>query len=289
MTAMTQPIISQPLPGQDAKPCNETLWQQICDEVSAVVATEPLLASFLHNTILSHSNLASALSFHLANKLHNDFIPALMLREVFDEAMRQQTAIIDEVRCDIIATFERDSACRDFSTPLLYYKGLHALSAHRVAHWLWLQQRHTLALALQNRISMVFGVDIHPAAQMGKGILLDHATGLVIGETAKVEDCVSILQSVTLGGTGKESGDRHPKIGRGVLLGPGAKILGNIRVGEGSKVVAASVVLKDVPSHSIVAGVPAKVVGEVASGASDTGESEPAHKMDHSLEGCGCD
>lgn len=289
MTVMTLPGTSATSEMQSANPCTETLWQQISEEVSAMAAAEPLLASFLHNTVLSHATLASALSFHLANKLHSDFTPALMLREVFDEALTRQASIIDQLRCDIIATFERDSACQNFAIPLLYYKGFHALSAHRVAHWLWQQKRQTLALLLQNRISVVFGVDIHPAAQLGKGILLDHATGLVIGETAVVDDCVSILQSVTLGGTGKESGDRHPKIGRGVLLGPGVKILGNIHVGTGSKIVAASVVLKDVPAHSIVAGVPARVIGEVAAGANGAGEAEPARKMDHGLEGCGCE
>ena len=270
-------------------PCNETLWQQITEEVSAMAEQEPLLARFFKHTVLDHTDLASALSFHLANKLHSDITSAAMLRTVFDEAFAQQPEIIDQIRCDIIATFERDSACHTFATPLLYYKGFHALSAHRVSHWLWQQQRQTLALVLQNRISMVFGVDIHPAARLGKGILLDHATGLVIGETAVVEDCVSIMQSVTLGGTGKVSGDRHPKIRRGVLLGPGAKILGNISVGEGSKIVAASVVLQDVPAHSIAAGVPAKVIGEVAVNTETDEGDEPARKMDHSLEGCGCD
>ena len=269
--------------------CNETLWQQITEEVGRMATEEPLLAGFFEKTILAHQSLAAALGFHLASKLHSDTIPSAMLREVCDEAFAQSPDIIDQVRCDIIATFERDSACHNFSTPLLYYKGFHALSAHRISHWLWQQHRHTLALILQNRISLVFDVDIHPAARLGKGILLDHATGLVIGETAVVDDCVSIMQSVTLGGTGKESGDRHPKIGRGVLLGPGVKILGNIRVGEGSKIVAASVVLKDIPPHSIVAGVPAEIVGEVPLSTNGSEYDEPAKKMDHGLEGCGCE
>lgn len=263
-------------------PCNESLWQQLTEEVSKTAREEPLLAGFLHATILNHNDIASALSFHLANKLHSDITPALLLREVFDGAFTADPSIIDNARCDIIATFERDSACRNFSTPFLYSKGFHALSAYRVAHWLWCHGRQPLALALQNRISVVFGVDIHPAARIGKGIMFDHATGLVIGETAVVEDCVSILQSVTLGGTGKETGDRHPKVRRGVLIGPSATILGNIEIGEGSKIAAASVVLKDVPPHSIVAGVPGKVVGT-------TSNDDPAEKMDHGLEGCGCD
>lgn len=275
----------QTLAPSNKSPCNdhsnESLWQQLVNEVSVTARHEPVLAGFLHSTILNHHDLAAALSFHLANKLHSDITPALLVREVFDDAFSRDPTIIDKARCDIIAIYERDSACHDFSTPFLYYKGFHALTAYRVAHWLWHNQRRPLALVLQNRISVVLGVDIHPAAKIGKGIMFDHATGLVIGETAVVEDCVSILQSVTLGGTGKESGDRHPKVRRGVLIGPGAKVLGNIEIGEGSKIAAASVVLKDVPPHSIVAGVPAKIVGS-------THNSDPAEKMDHGLEGC-CD
>ena len=264
------------------QPCNKTLWQQIVKEITQTVAGEPLLASFLHATILNHGELASALSFHLANKLHSDVTSALFLREVFDSAFADDPTIIDAARCDIIAHYERDSACRDFSTPLLYYKGFHALSTHRVAHWLLRNKRKSLALVLQNRVSVVFGVDINPAAVIGKGVMFDHATGLVIGETAVVEDRVSIMQAVTLGGTGKEGGDRHPKVRKGVLIGPGATILGNIEIGEGSKIAAASVVLKDIPPHSIVAGVPAKVIGT-------TKDEEPAERMDHGLEGCGSD
>lgn len=263
-------------------PCNETLWQQLVDEVTNTAREEPLLAGFLHAVILNHSDISSALSFHLANKLNSEIMPALLLRELCDAAFTDDPTIVDSIRCDIIATYERDSACLDFSTPFLYYKGFHALAAYRVAHWLWQHERRPLALVLQHRISVAFGVDIHPAAVIGKGIMFDHATALVIGETAVVEDCVSILQSVTLGGTGKETGDRHPKVRRGVLIGPGATVLGNIEIGEGSKIVAASVVLKDVPARSIVAGVPGKVVGTTTS-------EEPAEKMDHSLEGCGCD
>lgn len=265
------------------KSCVDTLWDDIVAEVRTVAADEPVLASFLHATILNHRDLGAALSFHLANKLHSDVTPALMLREVFADAFAGDAAIIEHVGCDIIATYERDSACRDLSTPFLYYKGVHALAAYRVAHWLWHRGRRSLAWVLQSRISLVFAVDIHPAARIGKGILLDHATGIVIGETAVVDDCVSMLQGVTLGGTGKESGDRHPKIRRGVLIGPGATILGNIQIGEGSKIAAASVVLATVPPHSIVAGVPAKVVGTTRA------EGDPAEKMDHGLEGCGCD
>ena len=173
-----------------------------------------------------------------------------------------------------MAVSERDSACCSLVTPLLYFKGFHALQAYRVAHWLWQQGRNSLALFLQNRISAVFAVDIHPAARIGKGIMFDHATGIVIGETAVVEDMVSIMQSVTLGGTGKEAGDRHPKVRKGVLIGAGAKILGNITVGECAKVGAGSVVLKDVPARATVAGVPAQIICETAC-------NQPAREMDH--------
>ena len=173
---------------------------------------------------------------------------------------------------------ERDSACHEIYIPFLYFKGFHALETQRVAHWLWHQGRESLALFFQNRMSVVYGVDIHPAAKLGRGIMLDHATGLVIGQTAVVGDNVSILQSVTLGGTGKDEGDRHPKIGNGVLISAGAKILGNIRVGEGAKVGAGSVVLDEVPPHTTVAGVPAKVVGKPTT-------QQPALEMDHAFRG----
>lgn len=257
----------------------QTLWETIAEETRQAVEEEPVLASFLYATILNHRDMASALGYHLASKLGSEVIPALQLREVFDQAFAADPSIIDSARCDILATYQRDSACHNFLTPFLYFKGFHALESHRVSHWLWQERRKSLALVMQNRISTVFGVDIHPAACIGKGVMLDHATGIVIGETAVVEDCVSIMQSVTLGGTGKQSGDRHPKIRRGVLLGPGVKILGNIEIGEGSKVTAASVVLKTVPPHSVVAGVPAELVGA----AKDT---DPATEMDQGLNGC---
>jgi serine O-acetyltransferase len=223
---------------------------------------EPILASFLHATVLNHDSLEDALSFHLANKLDSPAASALLIREMIEEALSQSSNIGEAVRADIVATYERDSACDCVSTPLLFYKGFHALQAYRVAHWLWNNQRQPLALFLQNHISTAFSVDIHPAARIGKGIMLDHGTGIVIGETAVVDDNVSIMQSVTLGGTGKESGDRHPKIGQGVLIGAGSKILGNIMIGEGAHVSSGSVVLKDVPSHKVVAGVPATIVGD---------------------------
>lgn len=260
---------------------HSTLWQQIQQEAADVAAEEPVLASFLQVTVLKHDAILDALNFLLAQKLGCETISALTLHEVFEEAFAADSDMEDKVNCDILAIYNRDSACQNLFSTFLYYKGFHALQAWRAAHWLWLQGRQSLALVLQNLISVTFGVDIHPAAQIGRGIMFDHATGIVIGETAVVEDCVSILQSVTLGGTGKESGDRHPKVRRGVLIGPGAKILGNIEIGAGSKITAASVVLNNIPAHSVVAGVPAEVVGTIDIDA-------PAELMDQGLSGC-CD
>ena len=242
----------------------DTLWSGIRKDVAVQVEREPILASFLHATILNHSTLESALSFHLANKLDSPVAQALLIREVIDEALEADGSIGAAARADLAAVDQRDSACHSLYEPFLFFKGFHALQAWRVAHWLWQQNRRSLALFLQHRISVVFGVDIHPAAQLGRGILLDHATGIVIGETAVVEDNVSIMQSVTLGGTGKESGDRHPKVRCGVLIGAGSKILGNIEIGRCSQIASGSVVLKPVPEKSLVAGVPAKVIGEAS-------------------------
>lgn len=263
----------------------QQLWEQIQQETRAIAESEPVLASFLQATVLKHDSLLSALSFLLAEKLTCETTPALTLQEVFNEAFNSDSSISnssieEQVNEDLCALNQRDSACQGPSSAFLYYKGFHALQAWRAAHWLWENNRKSLALVLQNRISVTFGVDIHPAAKIGKGIMFDHATGIVIGETAVVDDCVSILQSVTLGGTGKESGDRHPKVRRGVLIGPGAKILGNIEIGEGSKITASSVVLKDIPPHSLVAGVPAEVVGTLEI-------DSPAEQMDQGLSGCG--
>ena len=240
----------------------DELWQSIHNEAHEMVQEEPFLASFFHSTILNHFTFASALSFHLSNKLDSPTVPAIVIREIIEQALRVDPDIIAALRCDIKAVVERDPACNEFSTPFLYFKGFHALQCYRIAHWLWQENRHTLALFLQNRISEVFGVDIHPAAKIGKGIMIDHATGIVIGETAVVEDNVSIMQSVTLGGTGKDAGDRHPKIRSGVLVAAGAKILGNVEIGEGAKIGAGSVVLHDVPPHVTVVGVPAKIIGK---------------------------
>ena len=252
------------------------VWQEIRAEAQHASAAEPVLASFYHAAILNHPTFAAAISFHLANKLDSQALPAMMLREVFEDAMADDPGIEQAMRADIRAHRERDPACNKFSMPFLFFKGYHALQSWRIAHWLWLQKRNALALYFQNQISQAFGVDIHPGARIGSGIMIDHATGVVIGETTVIEDDVSMLHSVTLGGSGCMKTDRHPKIRRGVLIGVGAKILGNIEVGEGAKIGAGSVVLDAVAPHTTVAGVPAKPIGR------PKGQS-PALDMDHHL------
>lgn len=262
----------------------DKVWQTIRQETECHAKREPILASFLHATILNHNSLETALSFHLANKLDSTTVSAMLIREVIQEALQKSPKISRAIRADLLAIQDRDPAFRALSAPFLYYKGYHALQAYRVAHWLWKEKRTSLALFLQNQSSVVFGVDIHPGAKIGQGVLLDHGTGIVVGETAVVEDNVSLLQSVTLGGTGKEGGDRHPKIRQGVLVGAGAIILGNIEVGECAKIAAGSVVLKPVAPHTTVAGVPAEVVGKTQS-------LNPALDMNHQIScdtGC-CD
>jgi len=255
---------------------SDPLWQAIRQEVAQQAQDEPILASFLHATILNHAALEEAVSFHLAVKLESPTLPALLIREVIDQVLGEDDRIGQALRADIRAVRDRDPAAQGFATPLLYFKGFHALQSYRVAHWLWTQGRRSLASLFHARISEVFAADIHPGARIGKGVLFDHGTGLVIGETAVLEDNVSVLHEVTLGGTGKETGDRHPKVRRCVLIGAGAKILGNIEIGVGAKVGAGSVVLHPVPPHCTVAGVPARIVGRPK-------EAEPALTMDHRL------
>ncbi len=251
------------------------LWPLMRAEAERKAQEEPILGSYFHATILNHATFGDALSFRLASKLDNPMLPTMLIRDVIAEAMAADETLLSSAEIDVLATYTRDPACDDLSTPFLFFKGFHALQAHRVAHWLWQAGRKTLAQFFQNQISVTLGVDIHPAARMGSGIMFDHATGIVIGETAVVEDDVSILHSVTLGGTGKSSGDRHPKIRKGVLLSSGCKIIGNIEVGTNAKVGAGSVVLSDVPPNVTVAGVPAKIVAQ--------GHGIPAHDMDQSI------
>ena len=236
------------------------IWNRIREEVAADAVVEPALGEFLRTAILDHHHLEDALSYLLADKLAAPSVPAEQLRELIGHALVDDRSIGIAVREDLRAIVSRDPAARGYATPLLYFKGFHALQAYRVSHYYWTQGRPQLALYLQSRISEVFAVDIHPGARIGKGIMFDHATSVVIGETAVIEDDFSMLHEVTLGGTGKVGGDRHPKIGRGVMIGAGAKVLGNIRVGEGAKIGAGSVVLDDVPPYTTVAGVPARSV-----------------------------
>ena len=258
-------------------PENIDLWERMREEAAVKASEEPILGSYFHATVLNHASFQAALSFRLASKLDTPMLPTMMIRDVIEEAMAESTTILAAAEIDVLATYSRDPACPDLSTPFLYFKGFHALQAHRVAHWLWHNGRTALAAFFQNQISVTLGVDMHPAAQIGSGIMLDHATGIVVGETAVIEDDVSILHLVTLGGTGKDSGDRHPKIRRGVLLAAGSKVIGNIEVGEGAKVGAGSVVLEDVPPRVTVAGVPAVIVGRPSG-------TSPAFDMDHGLD-----
>jgi len=256
---------------------SDSVWSGLIEEVARMAGCETMLASYLHAAVLNHRSLENALSYLLAGKLESPYLSAMSLREVIDAAFAAAADIREAIRRDLVAVAERDPAARGVAEPFLHYKGFHALEAYRVSHWLWAQGRQPLALYCQNRIAEVFSVDIHPAARVGKGVFIDHGTGVVIGETAVVGDDVSMLHEVTLGGTGKASGDRHPKVGNGVLIGAGAKILGNVSIGCGAKVGAGSVVLNDVPPHTTVAGVPAKVVGRPAT-------DEPALAMDQKIE-----
>ncbi len=252
---------------------SDQTWARMRVEAATAAAEEPALASYLHATILNHDSFSAALSYQLAQKLSDREMNAILWREVCNDAYADEPGIVDSALIDLRAVYTRDPACDEYMQPFLYFKGYLSLEAHRVANWLWRHERRQLALFLQSRMSELFAVDIHPAVPMGKGVFIDHATGIVIGETAVVEDDVSILQNVTLGGTGKEDGDRHPKIRRGALISVGAKVLGNIEVGEGAKVAAGSVVLRPVEPHCTVAGVPAKTVGKCA-------ETNPSETMD---------
>lgn len=237
-------------------------WRQLRQEAEALVQSEPLLATYVMECVLKQPDFASALGFILANKLSDDVMTAPALRDMFGQAYVRHPTLMKATEYDVQAVFQRDPAVNSYLTVLLYFKGFHAIQVHRFAHMLWLNDKQALALFIQSRSSEVLSVDIHPAAYIGQGVMFDHATGIVVGETAVIEDNVSIMQSVTLGGTGNETGDRHPKVRQGVMIGAGAKILGNIEIGQGAKVGAGSVVLNDVPAHVTVAGVPAKIVGK---------------------------
>ena len=252
----------------------DPLWDQINDEARQAVVEEPLIGGFVHACILHHKSIEKALSYRIAAKLASNEMSMVVVREVVEEAYQKSPELVDAARSDLVAVYERDPACHRLVQPILYFKGYQAIQAYRVGHFLWTEGHHDLAYFFQMRVSEIFGVDIHPAAAIGKGIMIDHAHSIVIGETAVVGDNVSMLHSVTLGGTGKEMEDRHPKIGDGVLIGAGAKVLGNIRIGNCSRIAAGSVVLEEVPLCKTVAGIPARIVGEA-------GCDQPAVSMNH--------
>ena len=252
------------------------VWGQLRAAARETAQAEPHLASQMNAVILSHGDLAAALGFQIARKLGDAELGAMSVREICRDAFEADPSIVAAAEADLRAVAERDPAIKTLLQPFLYFKGFQALQGHRVAHWLWIQGRDALAFHFQSRMSELFQVDIHPAAKLGSGLFLDHGTGIVIGETAVVGDDVSMLHAVTLGGTGAQRGDRHPKIGKGVLLGAGAKVLGNITVGDYAKVASGSVVLKPVPAGCTVAGVPARLVNCPT-------EAAPARTMDHTL------
>lgn len=253
-----------------------TLWSRIRDDARAAIAAEPLLGALIHAGLLHHPDLPSALAYRFSLKLASGEMSEQLLREIADVAHGRSPELAEAAAADLTAVFDRDPATHRLMQPILFFKGYQALQAYRIAHWLWVNDRKDMAYFVQMRCSEVFGVDIHPAARIGTGVMIDHAHSIVIGETAVVGDNVSMLHSVTLGGTGKEDGDRHPKIGDGVLIGAGAKVLGNIHVGRNSRIAAGSVVLEDVPPCKTVAGVPARIVG-------DAGCEEPSEMMDQLL------
>ncbi|QUS40655.1 serine O-acetyltransferase [Tardiphaga alba] len=258
----------------------DPIWDRIRSEAEDIVHREPELASFIYSTVLHHSRLEDSVVHRVSERLDHAALSGDLIRQTYSEALRDDPDIGNAFRADLVAVFDRDPATSRFIDPLLYFKGFHAIQAHRLAHWLYNKGRKDFAWYMQSRASGAFQTDINPAAQIGRGIFLDHATGFVVGETAVIEDDVSILHGVTLGGTGKENEDRHPKIRRGVLIGAGAKILGNIEVGHCARIAAGSVVVKPVPHNVTVAGVPAKIVGEA-------GCSEPSRTMNQMLNALG--
>ena len=254
----------------------DPIWAEVRSEAEEAMSAEPALGGFIFATVLSHERLEDAICHRLALRLNHSDVDAGLIGQVFHDVLTRKPELGQAFRADLAAVYDRDPACSRYIEPLLYFKGFHALVTHRFAHELWKEGRRDFALYLQSQSSRIFAVDIHPAARIGIGIMMDHATGIVIGETAAVGDNTSLLHNVTLGGSGKESGDRHPKIGASVMIGAGAKVLGNISVGNCPRIAAGSVVLKDVPPNTTVAGVPAKVVGPA-------GCPEPARTMDQRL------
>ncbi|RCW85769.1 serine O-acetyltransferase [Paracoccus lutimaris] len=266
--------IEQLFDGRNAT--RESLWGRIHCEARVAVRDEPLLGALIHAGLLHHATFEAALAYRFSLKLSSREMSEQILREIADDAFARSPDLAKAATADLLAVYERDPATHRLMQPILFFKGYQALQAYRIGHWLWQQGRFDLAYFVQMRCSEVFGVDIHPAARIGTGVMIDHAHSIVIGETAVVGNDVSMLHSVTLGGTGKEDGDRHPKIGNGVMIGAGAKVLGNISVGHHSRIAAGSVVLSEVPPCKTVAGVPARIVG-------DAGCSDPSSMMNQLL------
>ncbi|WP_425990990.1 serine O-acetyltransferase [Afipia sp. DC4300-2b1] len=258
----------------------DPVWTRIRAEAEEIVQREPELATFIYSTVLHHDQLEDAVVHRIAERLDHSALSGDLIRQAYNDALEAEPDLGNAFRADLVAVFDRDPATSRFIDPLLYFKGFHALQAHRLAHWLYNNSRKDFAYYIQSRASAEFQTDINPAAKIGRGIFLDHATGLVVGETAVIEDNVSILHGVTLGGTGKENEDRHPKIRHGVMIGAGAKILGNIEIGHCARIAAGSVVVKPVPNNVTVAGVPAKIVGEA-------GCAEPSRTMNQMLNAFG--
>ncbi len=254
----------------------DPVWQAVCKEADQVVKNEPMLATFIYSTILNQDCLEDAVFHRISERLHNREVSADIIRRSFEEMKKNDPIWADVLRSDIAAVYDRDPACARLIEPILYFKGFHAIQTHRLAHWNWHNGHKDFALYLQSRSSQVFQTDINPEAKIGRGLFLDHATGLVVGATCVVGDDVSIMQGVTLGGTGKEGADRHPKIGDGVLIGAGATVLGNIKIGHCTRIAAGSMVIKPVENNVTVAGVPARVVGVA-------GCSDPSRSMDQIL------
>jgi serine O-acetyltransferase len=278
--ARLEAVEEKVMPGQQVRATGsiekvDPVWSQVRREAEEIVGKERELATFIYASILHHESLEGAIVHRVAERLDSPGVPAKLIRRAYADAIESEPSIKAAFRADIVAILDRDPATKRMLEPVLYYKGFHAIQTHRLAHWLWGKGRRDFAYYLQSRSSAVFQCDIHPNARIGRGIFVDHATGLVIGETAVIEDDVSMLHGVTLGGTGKEAGDRHPKIRRGVLIGAGAKILGNIEVGHCARIAAGSVVLKPVPHNKTVAGVPAKEIGECGC------PEPPSRTMDH--------
>lgn len=260
---------------QDCRCLLATMWEWVKSSALQASQDEPALVALLEDVCLSRDSLITAVSARLSRKLSRRDMMRENIEPLIHEILTDEPKVGIQIAADLLAIVDRDPACHNPLEPLLFYKGFHAITTYRIAHQLWKKGRHLLALQFQSMASEVFSVDIHPAAQIGCGILLDHATSFVVGETAIIRDNVSILHEVTLGGTGKDEGNRHPIVESGVLIGAGAKILGRVTIGQGAKIAACSVVLTDVPAHTTVAGVPAQIVGKIS--------TTPAQNMDQNL------